>query len=130
MLPVLVALFIFLSPGLLVTLPPVGKKIFMSGQTSVTAVLVHAAIFAAAVYGLWQYKNTMSPHTAEGFGIDAESAKNVKIAMLITAIVLAFIIGMPIIQDVSTAQPKDYLGLLIAISLFVMSAINYNVTAC
>jgi hypothetical protein len=28
------------------TLPPVGKKIFMSCQTSVAAVLVHAVVFA------------------------------------------------------------------------------------
>lgn len=40
-----VALFILLSPGLLVTLPPVGK-IFMSNKTSVTAILVHAIVFA------------------------------------------------------------------------------------
>jgi hypothetical protein len=40
-----VLLFILLSPGLLITLPPVGK-IFMSQKTSLTAVLVHATIFA------------------------------------------------------------------------------------
>ena len=40
-----VLLFILLSPGLLLTLPPVGKKIFMSHQTSVAAVLVHALVF-------------------------------------------------------------------------------------
>lgn len=41
-----VALFILLSPGLLLTLPPVGKKVFMSCKTSTVAVLVHAAVFA------------------------------------------------------------------------------------
>lgn len=40
-----VVLFILLSPGLLLTLPPVGKKIFMSCQTSVQAVFVHALVF-------------------------------------------------------------------------------------
>jgi hypothetical protein len=40
-----VVLFILLSPGLLLTLPPVGKKVFMSGQTSYAAVLVHALVF-------------------------------------------------------------------------------------
>jgi len=45
-----VLLFILLSPGLLLTLPPVGKKIFMSCQTSVTAVFVHAVIFAFLFY--------------------------------------------------------------------------------
>lgn len=40
-----VVLFILLSPGLLLTLPPVGKKVFMSGLTSKVAVLVHAIVF-------------------------------------------------------------------------------------
>ncbi len=39
-------LFILLSPGLLLTLPPVGKKVFMSCKTSTWAVLVHAVVFA------------------------------------------------------------------------------------
>ena len=43
-------LFVLLSPGLLLTLPPVGKKVFMSGKTSVMAVLVHALVFAAVLY--------------------------------------------------------------------------------
>jgi hypothetical protein len=38
-------LFILLSPGVLLTLPPIGGKIFMSGKTSLTAVLVHAVVF-------------------------------------------------------------------------------------
>ncbi len=40
-----VVLFIVLSPGLLLTLPPVGKKVFMSGQTSYAAIFVHALVF-------------------------------------------------------------------------------------
>ena len=46
-----VILFILLSPGVLLTLPPLSKGIFMSGQTSITAVIVHAVVFAL-VYGL------------------------------------------------------------------------------
>lgn len=42
-------LFILLSPGVLLTLPPVGKNIFMSCQTSLLAVLVHAVIFAVVL---------------------------------------------------------------------------------
>jgi hypothetical protein len=38
-------LFVLLSPGMLLTLPPVGKQIFMSGKTSLIAVLVHAVVF-------------------------------------------------------------------------------------
>lgn len=49
------ALFVLLSPGLLLTLPPVGKKMFMSGQTSVQSVLVHALVFGGLLYVLKGY---------------------------------------------------------------------------
>lgn len=39
-------LFITLSPGILLTLPPGSKGVFMSGQTGVPAALVHALVFA------------------------------------------------------------------------------------
>jgi hypothetical protein len=45
-----VVLFLLLQPGLLLTIPPVGKKIWMSGKTSITAIMVHALIFAAIIY--------------------------------------------------------------------------------
>lgn len=38
-------LFILLSPGLLLTLPPQGDSYFHSGQTSTVAILVHSAVF-------------------------------------------------------------------------------------
>jgi hypothetical protein len=42
-----IALFILLSPGLLLTIPPLSKRgLFMSGKTSTLAILVHAALFA------------------------------------------------------------------------------------
>lgn len=41
-------LFVLLSPGVLLTLPPKGKGIWMSGQTSLISVLVHAVVFAVA----------------------------------------------------------------------------------
>lgn len=47
---VLVILFFVLSPGVLLTLPPVGKKILMSGQTSITSALVHAVVFVGILY--------------------------------------------------------------------------------
>lgn len=52
MCAVAVILFVLLSPGLLLTIPPVGKKIFMSGQTSIIAILVHAVVFAI-LYGIF-----------------------------------------------------------------------------
>ena len=38
-------LFFVLSPGVLVTLPPVGRKMLMSGKTSLVAAAVHAVVF-------------------------------------------------------------------------------------
>ena len=46
-----VILFVLLSPGVLLTLPPLSKGVFRSGQTSLTAVVVHAVVFAV-VYAL------------------------------------------------------------------------------
>jgi len=59
-----VLLFVLLSPGLLLTLPPVGKGVFMSGKTSVLAVLVHAVVFAV----LLKYKSSIPVlNQLEGF---------------------------------------------------------------
>lgn len=49
-------LFVLLSPGLLLTLPPVGRRVFMSGKTSVAAVLVHAVVLMVALYFLRRYR--------------------------------------------------------------------------
>jgi len=45
-----VLLFILLSPGLILTLPPVSKSIFFSRKTSILAIFVHALVFAAVLY--------------------------------------------------------------------------------
>ena len=41
-----ILLFIALSPGMLLTLPPVGNKIVMSGKTCLAAAIVHGILFA------------------------------------------------------------------------------------
>lgn len=43
-------LFFVLSPGVLLTLPPGSRGVFMSGQTSVMAALVHAVVFLVVSY--------------------------------------------------------------------------------
>jgi len=68
MIPVLAILFILLSPGILVTIPPVGKNLFMSCQTSPSAVLFHAVVFTACVYAIQQYVYK-SDTESEGFQI-------------------------------------------------------------
>ena len=39
-------LFILLTPGMVLTLPPVGSKIFFSGRTGIGPVVVHTFVFA------------------------------------------------------------------------------------
>ena len=39
-------LFILLSPGMLLTIPPGSKGLLRSGQTSIAAVAIHAIVFA------------------------------------------------------------------------------------
>ena len=46
-----VLLFILLSPGLFLTLPPLDGGVWMSRETSVVSVLVHAAVFLV-IYAL------------------------------------------------------------------------------
>ncbi len=48
-------LFIVLSPGVLLTLPPGSKGVFMSCQTSLLAVLVHAVVFYLALMYVPRY---------------------------------------------------------------------------
>jgi hypothetical protein len=57
-------LFVILSPGLLLTIPAVGKKMFMSGKTSIQSILVHALIFFVILYAIKYYYNY-----SEGFAL-------------------------------------------------------------
>ena len=52
MMSLLVAglLFFILSPGVLLTIPPCSKGLFMSNQTSIAAAAVHAVVFVAVSY--------------------------------------------------------------------------------
>ncbi len=81
----LTILFVVLSPGVLLTLPPVGSKIFMSGKTSLFAVAVHAIVFyLVATYvlpmvGLEGFQTAQAPGTVGRYGncvIDAASARH------------------------------------------------------
>ena len=68
-------LFVVLSPGILLTLPPVGSKIFMSGKTSVIAVLVHALVF----YLILCFRDSIPiVNMIEGFSSDMDTPMSVK----------------------------------------------------
>ena len=43
-------LFVALQPGILLTLPAVGRSVFMTGKTSVHAVFVHALVFMLVIH--------------------------------------------------------------------------------
>jgi hypothetical protein len=53
------ALFVLLSPGFLLTIPSAKGGLFMSGKTSVAAVVVHALIFAVVSHFVSQYYNSV-----------------------------------------------------------------------
>lgn len=89
-----VLLFVLLSPGFLLTLPPKGKKIWMSGQTSVLAVLTHALIFAAILMYLEKvYRDKMEAFAPDetyslfGYEWTGYSIVNIIIDLFITAII-------------------------------------------
>jgi hypothetical protein len=50
-----VVLFFLLSPGVLLTIPPMSGGLFMSGQTSILAAAVHAFVFAFASQYFYRY---------------------------------------------------------------------------
>ena len=73
-----VVLFILLSPGLLLTLPPVGGKVWMSGKMSVAAVFVHAVVF----FVLLSYRRSIPLlNQLEGFQSKAKVAVNTNAQM-------------------------------------------------
>jgi hypothetical protein len=61
------ALFVALSPGVLLTIPPGKGPLFVSGKTSLVAVFVHAAVFYLAL--------TFFPRVIEG--LENQTAKKV-----------------------------------------------------
>ena len=48
-------LFFLLSPGVLLTIPPCSKGLFVSGQTSVLAAAVHAVVFVVVGHLVWHH---------------------------------------------------------------------------
>ena len=118
-------LFLLLSPGVLLTLPPVGKKVFMSGQTSLQAVLVHAAVFAAVLYSL--KKSGMWATKTEGFAVTGKDATNSKLANMILALMLALIFAISMFGDGDMSGGVLYIGGLLSFVMCVVSFIVYNI---
>lgn len=85
-----VLLFVLLSPGFLLTLPAEGKKVWMSGRTSVMAVLVHALIFAAVL----MYLKKMEKEEREGFEGPSGWVIAGYVIVAILVIILLFFFGL------------------------------------
>ncbi len=51
----LFTLFILLSPGFFLTIPIIGGQLFANNKTSLTAILVHAALFGLIIHILRIY---------------------------------------------------------------------------
>ena len=48
-------LFFLLSPGVLLTIPPGSRGLFVSGQTSLLAAAIHAVVFVVVGHLVWHY---------------------------------------------------------------------------
>ena len=74
-------LFVLLSPGVLLTLPAVGKGFFMTNRTSTLSVLVHAVIFGSILYAASMYYEKREGFaiglTAPGLDLNSEIGKKV-----------------------------------------------------
>jgi len=79
-------LFFILSPGVLLTLPPGSKGIFMSCQTSILAAAVHAVVFVVVSHllylyviqptNLWPGKEPFTPGTGGMAGMEVCKSNN------------------------------------------------------
>lgn len=104
-----VLLFVLLSPGLLLTLPPVGK-IFMSRKTSITAVLVHAVVFATLL--------TLLNQVSEGFQTGPSPQYNPELAAKLVEAATGYMNGLTESPEVDKKVASDYVnGLVTAKSM-------------
>ena len=115
-------LFILLSPGVLLTIPPVGKSVFMSRQTSPSAVLVHAIIFTGILYAIKKYDLLSMPLVntkaeEEGF-VDAfwKNNANLRNLMLVLCVISAMA-AMLFLTAFSGIEPDMLLKVICFITL-------------
>lgn len=115
-----VLLFIALSPGVLLTLPPVGKKVFMSGQTSIESVLVHALVFIGILHLL------KINDVQEGFCISGDNARNVKMANIIIILMITLLFVMSVLSEGGMNGGLMYLGTFLSIVAAIISFIVHG----
>jgi hypothetical protein len=132
-------LFILLSPGVLLTIPPVGKKIFMSQQTSPSAVLVHALIFSGILYAIKMYsmpqgvvattKDAKEGFAPESFWRNDEKLRNIMIAVCITSAMAGTLFISSVAFDSKTINDSViYLACIVFFLLFIIQTAAANIT--
>ena len=104
-------LFIVLSPGLLITIPAGKKGMWMSRQTSVTAIFVHAIIFIIIyqIYlntcGVWEgFEDASAVDVSD---IDASSVDVSKAKVISAVFVPKQIKGKPITSLIENAKAAE-----------------------
>ena len=128
-------LFILLSPGVLLTIPPVGKSVFMSRQTSPSAVLVHAIIFTGILYAIKKYDMLSIPVLinkdekegfAETYWVRNQHARNLMLVFCVFAAmaIMLLISSFPGIENITLLYAVCFLAILTAILETV--AANHN----
>ena len=118
----LTLLFILLSPGFLLTIPPVGKQVLMSGQTSMTSVLVHALIFTSILYGIKYMKDKNNKKRSEGFAPQWDNQQFVNhqiVAAVMFGITFACMLGTIINDAPTTFNLCMLMGLITVIVLII-----------
>ena len=76
----MVLLFVVLTPGILLTIPPVGKKIFGSGKSSLIAACVHAVLFVVLLnlFNVEGFQPESKPSTSKPSKVSASNTAPVK----------------------------------------------------
>ena len=127
MLSLVPILFILLSPGVLLTLPPVGKKVFMSGQTSTLAVLVHAAVFTFALHLLKPYLTS-----GEGFQANWDKHKTSRglgmFGAVLVGISVAFVASAVLDPQANNPTTMLYLTVFLLVIGFLTQGIVVHTT--
>ncbi len=79
----LMILFVILSPGMFLSIPPIGGRVWMTGKMSLRAVFVHAAVFAVILYIVGCATTTegfapnVTPQSADWMITKINAAKNI-----------------------------------------------------
>jgi len=101
----------------------------MSGQTSLTSVLVHAAIFGVIVHSVWKAKKAAEAKPEGYLDLGGETMNNIKLGVLGSAIAL---LACAVLNTFTAGknEPMDFMILLFGTGVLILSIMNYNTAKC